>query len=64
MCLAVDVVEPTEVIDHITPHKGDEALFFDRGNLQGLCKHHHDRTKQRLERGQDVIAFAPDGWPL
>lgn len=30
------------VVDHMTPHKGDEALFWDRGNLQGLCKPCHD----------------------
>jgi 5-methylcytosine-specific restriction protein A len=40
----------TEVVDHITPHRGDEALAFDRANLQGLTKVCHDR-KTALESG-------------
>ena len=28
-------------VDHIRPHGGDERLFFDRRNLQGLCKACH-----------------------
>lgn len=31
------------VVDHIKPHKGDKALFWDRANWQPLCKMHHDR---------------------
>jgi len=38
------------VADHKTPHKGDEAMFWDAGNLQCLCKPCHDRDKQREER--------------
>lgn len=34
------VVRATEV-DHIIPHRGDERLFYDRANLQGLCKPCH-----------------------
>lgn len=30
------------VVDHITPHKGDVALFWDRANHQSLCKRDHD----------------------
>ena len=37
------------VVDHITPHRGDMALFWDRANWQPLCKPCHDRRKQRLE---------------
>jgi len=40
----------TLVADHITPHRGDEFLFWDAGNLQCLCKPCHDRHKQRQER--------------
>jgi len=29
------------VCDHIIPHKGDMGLFYDYGNLQGLCTHCH-----------------------
>ena len=29
------------VVDHITPHRGDRALFWDRNNWQPLCGRHH-----------------------
>lgn len=38
------------VCDHREPHRGDERLFWDEGNLTTLCKPHHDRDKQRAER--------------
>jgi len=41
---------PATVVDHIIPHRGDEALFNDRNNLQSLCAPCHNRRKQRLER--------------
>jgi 5-methylcytosine-specific restriction endonuclease McrA len=42
------------VADHRTPHRGDEALFWDEDNLQTLCKPCHDKHKQRAERsGRD-----------
>ncbi|QRZ15395.1 HNH endonuclease [Paracoccus methylovorus] len=37
-------------VDHIIPHKGDSALRDDPRNWQGLCAHHHNSAKQRLER--------------
>lgn len=63
MCLADDIVTEATVVDHVRPHRGDEALFWDRGNLQSLCKAHHDRDKQQMERGT-FVQFGPDGWPI
>ncbi|RBO54057.1 HNH endonuclease [Rhodovulum sp. BSW8] len=40
---------PGFVADHIVPHRGDAGLFWDRANLQCLCKACHDRAKQREE---------------
>lgn len=40
------------VCDHVQPHRGDEALFFDPANLQCLCKACHDGAKQREEQGR------------
>ncbi len=37
-------------IDHIVPHKGDKALFWDSSNWQGLCKSCHS-TKTAKEDG-------------
>ena len=31
------------VVDHIVPHRGDKALFWDEGNWQPLCKKCHDK---------------------
>lgn len=41
---------PASHVDHITPHKGDDRLFWDQSNWQSLCAHHHNSTKQREER--------------
>lgn len=38
------------VCDHIKPHRGDERLFWDRANLQTLCKPCHDSLKQVEEQ--------------
>lgn len=43
MCTADGQVVPATTVDHIVPHRGDMALFWDVGNLQSLCKPHHDR---------------------
>jgi len=42
---------PAEVTDHITPHAGDQELFWDYDNWQGLCKSHHG-LKTRIESGR------------
>lgn len=30
------------VVDHIKPHRGDQKIFWDWGNWQSLCEHHHN----------------------
>lgn len=35
------------VVDHITPHRGDQRLFWDRSNWQPLCKPCHDEKTGR-----------------
>jgi 5-methylcytosine-specific restriction protein A len=34
-------VAPSTLVDHVVPHRGDRALFFSLGNLQGLCARCH-----------------------
>lgn len=36
-------------IDHIRKHDGDQSLFWDRANLQGLCKACHTVKTTRGE---------------
>ena len=50
MCQAEDRVTAATVVDHKIPHRGDQALFWDRGNWQSLCATHHSRDKQREEQ--------------
>jgi 5-methylcytosine-specific restriction protein A len=42
---------PATVVDHITPHRGDVRLFWDRTNWQALCKPCHDRKTAREDGG-------------
>lgn len=40
-----------DVVDHITPHKGDMALFWDRNNWQAMAKECHDKKTAREDGG-------------
>ena len=42
-CLEHGRTEPSTVVDHIIPHRGDKQLFWDETNWQALCKTDHDR---------------------
>jgi 5-methylcytosine-specific restriction enzyme A len=50
MCLADGRPVAATICDHIEPHGGDLYKFW-HGPFQSLCKPHHDREKQREERG-------------
>jgi 5-methylcytosine-specific restriction protein A len=39
------------VVDHITPHRGDQPLFWNRHNWQPLCKQCHDSKTAREDGG-------------
>lgn len=64
MCSDAGVVCAATVVDHKVPHKQDLKLFWDRKNWQPLCKPHHDRDKQRLEKSGTVIGCSSAGVPL
>lgn len=42
------------VVDHIVPHKGDRALFWDRNNWQPLCKQCHDKKTYYEDTGRTL----------
>lgn len=42
---------PATVVDHIVPHKGDKALFWDMNNWQALCGQCHNRKTVRDDGG-------------
>ncbi|WP_283149743.1 HNH endonuclease [Silvimonas soli] len=50
-CEQQGVLIAATVVDHIKPHKGDMALFWDRDNWQSLCKSHHDRKTATEDGG-------------
>ncbi|WP_194205803.1 HNH endonuclease signature motif containing protein [Superficieibacter sp. 1612_C1] len=78
MCQEQGRVTAATVVDHITPHRLKEALnagdsvaiakaqklFWSRRNWQGLCKQHHDSTKQRMEKRGIIIGCDENGIPL
>ena len=53
------------VVDHITPHRGDMALFWDsQNNWQSLCAPCHDVHKARLERSGVQVGCDVSGVPI
>ena len=49
-CAAEGRYVKSEVVDHITPHRGDMTLFWDMDNWQALCKRCHDKKTA----GEDI----------
>lgn len=47
-CKRLGRILPAEVVDHIIPHRGDPALFWDTSNWRAMSKRCHDR-KTALE---------------
>jgi 5-methylcytosine-specific restriction endonuclease McrA len=65
ICEAQGRVTPATVAHHVTPHRGDPAPFWN-GELQSLCKVHHDVDAQSAEKGgsRKHVERGPDGCPL
>ena len=52
MCADDGVIKAAVVVDHITPHKGNDTLFWDSvTNWQSLCKQHHDKKTATEDGG-------------
>lgn len=62
-CAAKGLVVPASVADHIKPHRGDIALFFDINNTQSLCAPCHDIDKGHIEAHGFSKAIGADGYP-
>jgi 5-methylcytosine-specific restriction protein A len=43
-------LEPATVVDHVVPHRGDPALFWNEVNWAPCCKRCHDRKTAREGR--------------
>jgi hypothetical protein len=53
-CQAVEWQTKTEVVDHVEPHKGNQAKFWNTALWQPACRWHHDVIKPKLERMFEV----------
>jgi len=53
-----------DTVDHIKEHKGNVALFYDRDNLQPLCRPCHSGVKRVADRHGYSQACGVDGMPL
>ena len=62
MCLEQGIYTAATVADHVEPHGGDPQAFW-HGDLQSLCKLHHDRDKKLIEAGLALGGVDDDGWP-
>ena len=52
LCEAKGIVRAASVVDHIVPHRGDQALFWDSaGNWQSLCVPCHSAKTVREDGG-------------
>ena len=49
-CRAHGSLVPATIVDHVVPHRGDQKLFWDERNWQGLCKLCHDAKTAREGR--------------
>jgi 5-methylcytosine-specific restriction protein A len=63
MCAAQQLVTVATVADHVTPHRGDLALFWE-GDLQSLCATHHDGAKAKQEATGILVGCDTGGEPL
>lgn len=63
-CAAVGRTVACHVVDHVIPHKGNMALFWDKGNWQVACTWHHDQVKQQLELAYVRGEITADGLRL
>lgn len=50
-CKASGYITAAKVVDHIRPHRGDQALFWNHDNWQALCKPCHDRKTATEDGG-------------
>ena len=61
MCQVVGTVKVATIADHVIPHRCDWTLFI-CGELQSLCKYHHDSTKKMDERRGYSTEVGLDGY--
>src|SRR5262245_57330676 len=61
-CLERGIVTAANVVDHVTPHRGDWNAFV-IGELQSLCDPCHKSTKRQIELRGYRTDIGLDGYP-
>lgn len=51
LCEHCETITIATIVDHVKPHKGDMAIFWDRANWQSLCKACHDKKTATEDGG-------------
>lgn len=49
-------VTPAKLVDHLIPHNGDQAIFWNRGDWVSSCVPCHSGPKQAAERHPTTLA--------
>ena len=62
-CLERGIVTRANVVDHVTPHKGDWTDFI-TGELQSLCEPCHNSAKRQIELRGYRYDVGIDGYPI
>ena len=62
-CLQRGIVTRANVVDHVTPHKGDWTDFI-TGELQSLCEPCHNSAKRQIELRGYSCDVGLDGYPI
>jgi 5-methylcytosine-specific restriction protein A len=50
-CLSLGQHKPATVVDHSTPHRGDQTIFWDSSRWVGLCARHHNQKTATQDGG-------------
>lgn len=50
--------EPATDVDHIIPHRGEDALRLDPNNLRSYCHRHHSSKTARQDGGFGNTRYA------
>jgi hypothetical protein len=61
-CLERGIVTAANVVDHVTPHRGDWTAFV-TGELQSLCEPCHKSAKRQIELWGYRNDIGIDGFP-
>lgn len=51
-CMKTNKVTAATVVDHVIPHKGDKALFWDESNWQPMCAPCHSSKTVKEDMGK------------